>query len=73
MDRPRDFGSPINRPRITGKNIPAEYFAILKDRERDIVIDSGRYNEMAQAADYWNREYQSTAYVAELWRDSETS
>lgn len=58
---------------IKGKNIPTNHFAILKDRERNIVIDSGRYNEMAEAADYWNLQYQSTAYIAELWQDSETS
>lgn len=53
--------------RPVGKAIPASQFAILKDRERNTVVTSGTFEEISSLAASFNREYQSTAYVAELW------
>lgn len=48
-------------------SIPENQFAVVRDRERNSIVSSGRYEHCTSLADHMNREYQSTAYVAELW------
>lgn len=48
--------------------IPANQFGVVRDIERNMIVDSGPFEHCSSYADHLNREYQSTAYVAELWR-----
>lgn len=47
--------------------VPENQFAIVLDRERNMIVDSGRFDECQHTADVLNREYQSTAYVVRMW------
>lgn len=51
------------------KTTPENDFAIVRDRERRMVIHAGNYGECSDLAHSYNHLYQSTAYVAELWKD----
>ncbi len=49
---------------------PANDFAIVRDRERNLVVEAGNYGQCVESVAYFNRVYQSTAYVVERWQKS---
>jgi len=51
------------------KTTPDNDFAVVRDRERRMVVHAGNYAECSDLASSYNNLYQSTAYVAELWKD----
>lgn len=50
------------------QQIPLEVFAVIQDRERQIIVGSGYYDDCVTKAKQLNDAYQSTAYVVERWR-----
>lgn len=51
------------------KTIPAGQFAVVRDRERNMIVSTGTIEECQRAASVLNENYQSTAYVVEYWRN----
>lgn len=49
------------------KTVPINDFAIVYDRERGLVVDTGTYGACQDQAFEMNDKYQSRAYVAQLW------
>lgn len=49
---------------------PLEVFAVVVDRERGTVITAGTAEECRTHAATMNREYQTSAYVVEQWKDT---
>lgn len=52
---------------MTARGVPESDFAVVRDIEREMIVDSGTYSEMVGRAEEYNRIYQSVAYKAELW------
>lgn len=55
---------------MTARSVPESQFAVVRDRERRMIVDSGTYEDCVSRADTLNLAYQSTAYVVELWQGS---
>lgn len=53
---------------MSASAVPENDFAVVRDRERGIIVESGRYGECVSRAETLNIAYQSTAYVAEMWK-----
>lgn len=51
------------------REIPAEYFAVIKNQRTGSIVASGWYSEMADIKDSMNLDYQTDDYVVELWKE----
>lgn len=49
--------------------IPEDDFSVVKDVERNFIVDSGRHSDMLEKAKLLNTVYQSTAYRTVKWID----
>lgn len=52
------------------KAIPASQFAVVYNRERDMIIATGTIERCREIALTMNHNYQSTAYVARAWKEN---
>lgn len=51
------------------RTVPENNFAVVRDRERRMIVHAGTFTECLDTADRYNLVYQSTAYVVEAWAD----
>lgn len=49
--------------------VPLENFAIVYNRERKTVVTTGTIEECQDLAETYNRNYQTDAYQARVWRN----
>lgn len=50
------------------RTIPVAQFAVVKDRQRQMIVGSGTWETCVELAKNLNTAYQSTAYVPERWK-----
>ncbi len=53
--------------------VKADEFSVVRNVKYDTIVATGEYNWCVKEANFWNEVGDCSDYVAELWRDSETS